>query len=234
MFEGADTNDILGIGSIMLHLGGCSHRSTNLPMRTEVWRLFVWCQFQLHICKYDPFPPAVQTNKRLRIHHKQTLALFCGILPFAMASEMDWWAVPLVAFVAFTLYGIEGIAQTYEDPFGSHKIDINMDDIVEDARREVEVMLTAWQTQGPTDKGIFRPRVGNPSALNSPRSEIAAEYYSDHPDTNEEVTAPGSQVKFVFSDASERSSFIEDEPSGGRRMRHPSSVSPGDTTSRGE
>lgn len=38
-----------------------------------------------------------------RIHHKQTLALFCGILPFAMASEMDWWAVPLVAFVAFTL-----------------------------------------------------------------------------------------------------------------------------------
>ncbi|KAG4439194.1 hypothetical protein IFR05_005347, partial [Cadophora sp. M221] len=37
------------------------------------------------------------------IHHKQTLALFCGILPFAMASEMDWWAVPLVAFVAFTL-----------------------------------------------------------------------------------------------------------------------------------
>ena len=61
------------------------------------------------------------------IHHKQTLALFCGILPFAMASEMDWWAVPLVAFVAFTLYGIEGIAQTYEDPFGVAKIDINMD-----------------------------------------------------------------------------------------------------------
>ena len=37
------------------------------------------------------------------IHHKQTLALFCGILPFAMASEMDWWCVPLVAFVSFTL-----------------------------------------------------------------------------------------------------------------------------------
>ncbi|CZT13436.1 uncharacterized protein RCO7_00644 [Rhynchosporium graminicola] len=115
------------------------------------------------------------------IHHKQTLALFCGILPFAMASEMDWWAVPLVAFVAFTLYGIEGIAQTYEDPFGVEKIDINMDDIVEDARKEVEVMLTAWQTQGPTttssftsqtpnsyNGSIFRPRIAG--VLDTPRS----------------------------------------------------------------
>lgn len=89
---------------------------------------------------------------------------------------MDWWAVPLVAFVAFTLfvphprdpqrclpkpnidprYGIEGIAQTYEDPFGVAKIDINMDDIVQDSRREVEVMLAAWQSQG-TRGGMFHP-----------------------------------------------------------------------------
>ncbi|KAG9246088.1 Bestrophin, RFP-TM, chloride channel-domain-containing protein [Calycina marina] len=103
------------------------------------------------------------------IHHRQTLALFCGILPFAMASEMDWWAVPLVSFVAFTLYGIEGIAQTYEDPFGVAKIDINMDDIVEDARREVEVMLAAWQTQG-TRGGIFRPAAHD--GLNSSASSI--------------------------------------------------------------
>ncbi|TVY39207.1 UPF0187 protein [Lachnellula subtilissima] len=138
------------------------------------------------------------------IHHKQTLALFCGILPFAMASEMDWWAVPLVAFVAFTLYGIEGIAQTYEDPFGVHKIDINMDDIVEDARREVEVMLTAWQTQGPTNKGIFRPRVGENTAPSSPRSEYGGEFFSDIVEAGEQAS-PGttSGVKFVVSDANE-------------------------------
>ncbi|EHL00484.1 putative UPF0187 protein [Glarea lozoyensis 74030] len=101
------------------------------------------------------------------IHHKQTLALFCGILPFAMCSEMDWWAVPLTAFVAFTLYGIEGIAATYEDPFGVEKIDINMDDIVDDARREVEVLLTAWQTQGSSSGDaasdtLFRNDLGRP------------------------------------------------------------------------
>ena len=154
-----------------------------------------------------------------------------------MASEMDWWAVPLVAFVAFTLYGIEGIAQTYEDPFGVHKIDINMDDIVEDARREVEVMLTAWQTQGPTNKGIFRPRVGDTNtAPSSPRSEYAGEYFSDLVEANEQVLTPGGQVKFVVSDASEPASFRDagDERFRERTFRLPSSVSPGPGTPRGE
>jgi putative membrane protein len=96
------------------------------------------------------------------IHHKQTLALFCGILPFAMAAEIGVWAVPLTAFVSFTLYGIEGIAALYEDPFGRiAKSNIDIDDIVEDARQEVEVLLFAWQTQGKTggeDSGLFRSK----------------------------------------------------------------------------
>jgi len=144
-----------------------------------------------------------------------------------MASEMDWWAVPLVAFVAFTLYGIEGIAQTYEDPFGVHKIDINMDDIVEDARREVEVLLTAWQTQGPTNKGIFRPRVGDTTTLNSPSD--TGEPYTDLMETSEEAVPRGSQVKFVIDDASERSSFRDDERERLRSTRYSRPVSPGTT-----
>ncbi|PQE16824.1 Bestrophin UPF0187 protein [Rutstroemia sp. NJR-2017a BBW] len=96
------------------------------------------------------------------IHSKQTLALFCCILPFAMAAEIGWWTVPLVAFVAFALYGIEQIAQWHEDPFGKDKIDINMDDIVEDARKEIEVMLGAWRNQGLSGKGLFTPGVGTP------------------------------------------------------------------------
>lgn len=110
------------------------------------------------------------------IHHRQTLALFCSILPFAMAADMDWWAIPLTAFVAFTLYGIEGIAQTYEDPFGVAKIDINLDDIVEDARREVEVMLSAWQIQGARG-GIFRPHVPGDGVV----SDASSEYFGPTP-----------------------------------------------------
>lgn len=83
------------------------------------------------------------------IHHQQTLAIYCTFLAFAMAYEMGWWAVPIVAFVSFTLYGIEGIAASFEDPFGKTRISIKMDEIVDDTRREVEVMLEVWQTQNP-------------------------------------------------------------------------------------
>jgi ion channel-forming bestrophin family protein len=137
------------------------------------------------------------------IHHRQTLALFCTILPFAMASDMDWWAVPLVAFVAFTLYGIEGIAQTYEDPFGVAKIDINLDDIVEDARREVEVMLSAWQIQGARG-GIFRPHVPGDGVL----SDASSEYFGPAPQNEE------SLLRVVVSDLSreiERDASAEQE-----------------------
>lgn len=133
------------------------------------------------------------------IHHKQTLALFCGILPFAMASEMDWWAVPLTAFVSFTLYGIEGIAATYEDPFGISKIDINMDDIVLDARGEVETMLVAWQTQGPSNGGIFRPRTWD-----TPKSDDSSQYSTNDLLQSEELPSTITQVRFIVSDLSER------------------------------
>jgi putative membrane protein len=137
------------------------------------------------------------------IHHKQTLALFCTFLPFAMVSDMDWWAVPLVAFVAFTLYGIEGIAQTYEDPFGVAKIDINLDDIVEDARREVEVLLYAWQIQGGRG-GIFRPHVPGDGVL----SDASSEYFGPDPARED------SLLRVVVSDLSreiERDGSAEQE-----------------------
>lgn len=48
--------------------------------------------------------------------------------------------------VAFTLYGIEGIGQQLEDPFGYDKNDIKMDGIIEDTRQEVMVLLEEWKS----------------------------------------------------------------------------------------
>jgi putative membrane protein len=39
------------------------------------------------------------------IHMRQVLALFGGMLPFALVEEMGWYAVILVSLVMFTLYG---------------------------------------------------------------------------------------------------------------------------------
>ena len=86
------------------------------------------------------------------IHIRQVLALFGGVLPFAMVGEIGWWTVLVVSLVTFTLYGIEGIGQQLEDPFGYDKNDIKMDNIIEDLRVEIMVLLDQWRIGGPMFK----------------------------------------------------------------------------------
>ena len=88
-----------------------------------------------------------------RIHQKQVLALFGMVLPFALVSQMAWWAVPIVVLVTFTLYGIDGIASQLEDPFGFDRNDIRMDSIVEDIREEIAVMIEEWRRIGTAGGG---------------------------------------------------------------------------------
>lgn len=79
------------------------------------------------------------------IHQRQVLALFGALLPLSIVGESKWWSIPVVALVMFALYGTEAIASQLEDPFGYDRNDIKMDDIVEDARTELGVMLDEWR-----------------------------------------------------------------------------------------
>jgi len=90
-----------------------------------------------------------------RIHQKQVLATFSMILPFALVSQMAWWAVPIVVLVTFTLYGIDGIASQLEDPFGFDRNDIKMDSIVEDIREEIALMVEEWKRVGDRGGEMF-------------------------------------------------------------------------------
>jgi len=45
-----------------------------------------------------------------------TLYLFA--LPFTLINDLGWSTIPVVTVVAFTLMGIEGIADEIEMPFG--------------------------------------------------------------------------------------------------------------------
>lgn len=75
------------------------------------------------------------------------------VLPFAMVDNMGWWAIPVTTLITFTLYGIDGIASQLEDPFRRNKIDINMDDIVEDIRSEILVLVDEWKRVGEGEGG---------------------------------------------------------------------------------
>lgn len=99
------------------------------------------------------------------------------------------------------------------------KIDINMDDIVEDARRECEVMLTAWQTAGQGSGGIFRPRPHG--GTDTPRSD-ASSLNGDYDPNQENLVSNArnqSQVKFALSGLNEGGSYKDDEPVEIRRSR---------------
>ncbi|KAL8914216.1 MAG: hypothetical protein Q9171_001087 [Xanthocarpia ochracea] len=89
------------------------------------------------------------------IHQKQVLALFGGVLPFALVDQMDYWAILVVSLVMFTLYGIDGIGSQLEDPFGYDRNDIKMDFIVEDIRSEISVLLEEWKRAGEHGYEMF-------------------------------------------------------------------------------
>jgi hypothetical protein len=113
-----------------------------------------------------------------------------------------------------------------------------MDDIVEDARQEVEVLLTAWQTQGPSVSGqdsIFRPRVGE--TIISEDSSLSEFYNGDV--ERESVGKTASQVRFVVRDISDqRYKDMEDDGAEGMEIgnrkvmtgRMSSTISPGDVS----
>ncbi|KAI0668567.1 Bestrophin, RFP-TM, chloride channel-domain-containing protein [Trametes maxima] len=75
------------------------------------------------------------------IHLKQCVSLYLFVLPFVLVKELGWGMVPIVTVVAFTLMGIEGIADEIEMPFGLDQSDLPLERYCEDLREEVEFMV---------------------------------------------------------------------------------------------
>jgi len=84
------------------------------------------------------------------IHLKQCVSLYLFSLPFTLIQDMHWRMVPLVTLVAFTLMGIEGIADAIEMPFGRGKADLPLENYCIALRSEVEYMIERLP-QGPEE-----------------------------------------------------------------------------------
>ncbi|EMD34523.1 hypothetical protein CERSUDRAFT_67494 [Gelatoporia subvermispora B] len=72
------------------------------------------------------------------IHLKQCVTLYLFVLPFVLIKELGWGMVPVVTVVAFTLMGIEGIADEIEMPFGLDKSDLPLERYCADLKEEIE------------------------------------------------------------------------------------------------
>ena len=58
------------------------------------------------------------TPRSYSIHLKQCVTLYLFSLPFTLIKDLGWGMIPAVTAIAFTLMGIEGIADEIEMPFG--------------------------------------------------------------------------------------------------------------------
>ncbi|KAG1903908.1 Bestrophin, RFP-TM, chloride channel-domain-containing protein [Suillus fuscotomentosus] len=75
------------------------------------------------------------------IHLKQCVTLYLFALPFTLVNDLGWSTIPIVTVVAFTLMGIEGIADEIEMPFGCDAHDLPLDTYCDDLREEIEFMI---------------------------------------------------------------------------------------------
>lgn len=91
----------------------CMERIANSPIPSSCWFCSITsCTFPSNHTLIDG------------IHLKQCVTLYLFALPLTLVNDLGWSTIPIVTVVAFTLMGIEGIADQIEMPFGKYILEI--------------------------------------------------------------------------------------------------------------
>lgn len=72
---------------------------------------------------------------------KRFIVAYLITLPFGLANSFGWTSVIVVPFVFYVMVGIEVIAESVENPFGTDKDDLPTDDIAQNIVRNVKEIL---------------------------------------------------------------------------------------------
>lgn len=72
------------------------------------------------------------------IHLRQLLFFYCFLLPFQSIESLEWGTIPFVTIVAYMLYGVEAIALEIENPFGTDKNDLPLDQICQTVNQNIQ------------------------------------------------------------------------------------------------
>jgi len=84
---------------------------------------------------HTPIPKAYD------IHLKQGVVLYVVTLPFTLVAEMGFLTIPVVALVAFTLFGVIAIGTQIENPFGYDSNDLPLSHYCDQLKKEVEWVI---------------------------------------------------------------------------------------------
>ncbi|EJD01266.1 UPF0187-domain-containing protein [Fomitiporia mediterranea MF3/22] len=88
------------------------------------------------------------------IHLKQCVTLYLFALPFVLVADLQWKMIPVVTVVAFTLMGIEGIANEIEMPFGHDKTDLPLDNFCAEIKEEIDFTIARLPEGGEGVAGL--------------------------------------------------------------------------------
>jgi ion channel-forming bestrophin family protein len=72
---------------------------------------------------------------------KKFIFIYVLTLPFGYSLALDYYVIPVVAFVFYVLASLEQIAEEIEDPFGSDQNDLPMQRICENIQKHVAELL---------------------------------------------------------------------------------------------
>lgn len=72
------------------------------------------------------------------LHLKRILLIYLLTLPFGFIESLNWWSIPIVMVVFYTMIGIELIAEEIEDPFGTDVNDLPFDELAEKIAANIE------------------------------------------------------------------------------------------------
>ncbi len=72
------------------------------------------------------------------LHLKRILLIYMLTLPFGFIDSLNWWSIPVVMVVFYTMIGIELIAEEIEDPFGTDVNDLPFDELEGKIRANIE------------------------------------------------------------------------------------------------
>ncbi|MGH2415996.1 MAG: bestrophin family ion channel, partial [Microcystaceae cyanobacterium] len=75
------------------------------------------------------------------IYLKRLLLIYFFVLPLYLVDNFQWWTIPIVALISFSLLGIEEIGNQLEDPFGFDLYDLPLDEICHTLVKNMEDLM---------------------------------------------------------------------------------------------
>ena len=76
-----------------------------------------------------------------------SLLIFCFTLPFVMATELQWWNIPLCMVTTCAFYGLDEIGCELEQPFGVDPNDYKLIEMGNELARDLDALLRTANKQ---------------------------------------------------------------------------------------